>query len=91
MAKSSTAKATKEAPQKPISKHRVGHVTADVWANKNDEGKFSYSVTLQKSYKDDSDKWHNTDFLFASDIQQARKALDLAHTWVINAYETGEV
>ena len=61
----------------PVKRFRVGNVTAAVW--KSDNG---YSVTLQKSYKDSSDEWRNTDSLFHGDILNAMKALERAERFI---------
>lgn len=58
---------------KPVKKLRVGNVTAAIW--KNDDT--FYSVTLQKSYKQD-DEWKNTDSLNHGDLLNAAKALQRA-------------
>ena len=60
----------------PVRKFRVGSVTASVW--KNDNG---FSVTLQKSYKQD-DEWHNTQTLFQEDVVCAIRALDRAERFI---------
>ena len=60
----------------PVRRFRVGNVTAAVW--KNDNG---YSVTLQKSYKED-DEWKNTISLFHGDILNAMKVLERAERFI---------
>jgi hypothetical protein len=60
----------------PVRKFRVGSVTAAVW--KNDSG---FSVTLQKSYKED-DEWKNSQTLFHADVVCAIKALERAERFI---------
>ena len=60
----------------PVKKFRVGSVTAAVW--KNDNG---FSVTLQKSYKED-DEWKNSQTLFHADVVCAIKALERAERFI---------
>jgi hypothetical protein len=62
----------------PVSKLRVGNVTANIWRRATEKKTF-YSVTLERGYKDAQDKRQSTSSLDAVDIQNARKALDLAH------------
>jgi hypothetical protein len=66
----------------PVAKIRVGNVTANVWARMTDKRTF-YSVTVERSYRDQDDKWKSTDSLDQFDIQNARKALDLAHNEIL--------
>jgi hypothetical protein len=61
----------------PVSKFRVGNVTAAVW--KNDGG--FYSVTLQRSYKED-DEWKNTDNLGHGDLLNAAEVLMRAEEYI---------
>lgn len=79
----------KETANVPVYKARSNSVTVAVWKHVN-EDKVSYSSVLQKSYKDDDEEWHNTDTLFPSDLPHARKALDMAHTWIIEQYQSTE-
>lgn len=70
---------TSTTPSKPpVARIRVGNVSASVWARQTEKRTF-YSVTLERSYRDAQDKWHSTSSLDALDLQNARKALDLAH------------
>jgi hypothetical protein len=44
---------------RPAHKVRIGSITASVFANASDNGKFS--VKLQKSHKGADEHWHNID------------------------------
>lgn len=61
---------------RPVEKFRIGLITAAVW--KNDS---SYTVTLQRSYKDGND-WKHTDQFFASDLLNAAKVFERAEAWI---------
>jgi len=61
----------------PDAKFRIGFVTASVW--KNDSG--FYSVTLQRSYKEDGEI-KNTDQLGAADLLNGAKVLQRAEAWI---------
>ena len=61
----------------PAKRFRVGSVTAAVWLNNG-----AYSVTLQKSYRDDGGAWQNTTTLFHGDVVCAMRALDRAECFI---------
>jgi hypothetical protein len=65
-------------PNAPVAKFRVGFVTASVW--KNDTG--FYSVTLQRSYRDDAGAWQNADNFSHGDLLNAAKVLERAEHWI---------
>lgn len=86
MAKSNTASQKKSsANAAPVHKFRVAGVTASIWRNKNDD-KVSYSVSVEKSYKDDADAWQTSQSYFTSDLLALAKAVDLAHSWIVAQY-----
>ncbi len=62
----------------PAAKYRLGNVSVSVW--KNDSG--FYSVTLQRSYKDDAGEWQNTDQLGHGDLLNAAKLLERAEDYI---------
>lgn len=64
---------------KPIAKVNMYPVTAAIWVNERD-GKSYYSVTIERTYKDDDGKWKNTSTFNAGDLLLVAKAADLAHT-----------
>lgn len=47
---------------KPVRKYRLGQVSIAVFENEGKERTFE-SIKIQKSYKDDSGEWKNTDNL----------------------------
>ena len=62
----------------PAARIRIGSVTAAVW--KNDTG--FYSVTLERSYRDDAGAWQNTDSLGHGDLLNAAKVLERAEDYI---------
>jgi hypothetical protein len=69
--------------QQPAHRTRVSNISVAIWRNSSDTGTW-YSVSApQRSYKGNDDAWRNTDALGGDDIQNARKALDLAHEWIL--------
>jgi hypothetical protein len=51
-----------------IKNFKLGKINATVWENEF-EGKKNYSATFQKSYKDKSDIWKNTNFFTFPDLR----------------------
>lgn len=68
---------------KPANKIRVGRVVVTIWQNETDSGT-RYNITLKRPYqKEGSDTWHDSDTFSIGDLLSGAKALDLAHTWLI--------
>ena len=65
--------------KKPAAKVTLFPVSAAIWRNENQKGVF-YSVTFERSYKDDAGKWQTSSTFNASDLLLLAKAADLAHT-----------
>jgi hypothetical protein len=70
---------TKAAPVKNI---RIGQVEVAIWANESKSGTF-YRATASRSYKDEQGNFKSSDSFGSSDLQNLRKALDLAHDWML--------
>jgi hypothetical protein len=66
---------------KPVVEFRYGLCRASVWENEKEGGGVRYSVSLQRSYKDDQG-WHQTQSLNASDIDLMIMALQDAKRFV---------
>ena len=62
---------------KPIKKFRIGFIQAAVWKNDGTNNPF-YTVTLQRSYKDDNGQLQNTEQLGAADLLNAAELLKRA-------------
>jgi hypothetical protein len=54
-------------------------VSAAIWRNENN-GKAFYSVTFERSYKDDAGKWHTSSSFNSNDLLLLAKVADQAHT-----------
>jgi len=64
---------------KPVAKVSMYPITAAIWVNERD-GKSYYSVTIERTYKDDAGNWKNTSKFNASDLLLVAKVADLAHS-----------
>ena len=67
--------------QRPVAEFKYGLCRASVWENEKDGGGVRYSVSFQRSYKDDQG-WHQTQTLNASDIDLMVMALEDAKRWI---------
>lgn len=65
--------------KQPIAKINLHPVSAAIWRNENPKGTF-YSVTFERSYKDDEGKWHRSGSFNAGELLLLAKVADLAHT-----------
>ena len=65
--------------KKPAAKISLFPVSAAIWAKSTPKGVF-YTVSLERSYKDDSGKWQTSSTLNASDLLLLAKVADQAHT-----------
>ena len=68
--------------KKPAAKIDLFPVSAAIWRNENEKGVF-YSVTFDRKYKDEADKWQTSSTFNASDLLLLAKAADLAHTEIL--------
>ena len=66
--------------EKPVKDFTLNFVSAAVWDN-SDEKRTKFSVTLNKSYKQDG-QWKRTNSLAARDIPSARTVLEQAYIWI---------
>lgn len=53
---------------KPIKKYKYGKIDGSVWAN-DYQGKISYSMSFQKSYKDQSGQWKQSTSFNSTDLR----------------------
>jgi hypothetical protein len=65
---------------KPVAQVRFYPVTAAIWKNPTKDGKTFYSVTFDRSYKDEAGKYQHTDSFSGTDLLVLAKVADLAHT-----------
>ncbi len=52
---------------KPIDTLRDGNLKATIWSNFGEKGTF-YTVNLTRTYKDDADKYHDSDSFSGSEL-----------------------
>lgn len=67
---------------KPVHKISTGRgAVASIWENEGRNGSF-FNVTLERAYRDGEDMKSSSSF-GRDDLLAAAKALDLAHTWIL--------
>lgn len=64
---------------KPVARISLYPVTASIWRNQNPKGIF-FSVSFERSYKDDNGKYQTSSTFNASDLLLVSKVADLADT-----------
>jgi hypothetical protein len=65
--------------KKPAAKVNLFPISAAIWRNATPKGTF-YSVTFERSYKDDAGKWQTSSTFNQSDLLLLAKAADQAHS-----------
>ena len=65
--------------RKPAAKVSLYPVSAAIWANRTQKGVF-YSVTFERSYKDEAGKYQTSSNFNASDMLLVSKLADLVDT-----------
>ena len=65
--------------KQPAAKINLHPVSAAIWRNENQKGVF-FSVTFERSFRDDDGKWHRSGSFNASDLLLLAKVADLAHS-----------
>lgn len=66
----------------PVHTVRVGAIKVAVWKNSTQNGPM-YNSTLVRSYKNQQGEWGESNSLSRDDLLVAAKALDLAHTFIV--------
>jgi len=64
---------------KPAAKISLYPVSAAIWRNRNQKGVF-YSITFERSYKDEAGKYQTSSTFNASDLLALSKLADLCDT-----------
>jgi hypothetical protein len=67
---------------KPAAKVSMFPITAAIWRNQRDNRSF-YSVTFERSYKDEQGAWQSTDSFGESDTLLLAKVADQAHSEIL--------
>ena len=65
--------------KKPTAKINLHPVSAAIWRNQNPKGVF-YSVTFERSFKDEAGKWQTSSTFNANDLLLLAKVADQAHS-----------
>jgi len=65
--------------RKPAAKISLYPVSAAIWRNRNQKGVF-YSITFERSYKDEAGKYQTSSTFNASDLLALSKLADLCDT-----------
>lgn len=68
---------------RPEAEFRINGVKAVVWKNDTRNGPM-YNTSLVRIYKNGDDEWQETHSLGRDDLLAAAKALDQAHTFILN-------
>lgn len=66
--------------KKPAAKINLHPVSAAIWRNQNQKGDAFYSVTFERSYKDENGKWQSSSSFSVSELLLLSKVADLAHS-----------
>ena len=74
-------------PKKPAARVNLHPVSAAIWRNQNQKGVF-YSVSFERSYKDDAGNWQTSSTFGANDLLLLAKAADLAHSEIFKLRES---
>jgi hypothetical protein len=74
--------------KKPAAKITLFPVSAAIWRNQNQKGDAFYTVTFERSYKDDAGKWHPSSNFSLSELLLLAKLADLAHTKIYELRES---
>lgn len=69
-------------PRKPIQVIRISTLSASIWENDGDNGKW-HSVTLQRSYKGKGGEWEYSESLNRNDLLVAAELLRQAFVAII--------
>ena len=66
--------------KKPASRISLHPVSAAIWRNQNQKGDAFYSVTFERSYKDEDGKWQASNSFSLSELLLLSKVADQAHS-----------
>lgn len=74
--------------QRPVHEIRLGAIKAVIWANKLESGRVVHNVVPVRVYRDEPGNWRETHSFGRNDLLVAAKALDLAHSYVVDAEQS---
>ena len=67
--------------KQPIQSIRFGYIKANIWFNQTKSGD-RHNVTVTRLYRD-GDLWRESQHFGRDDLLLLAKALDQAHTWIM--------
>lgn len=71
-----------QAKNMPVHTVRIGGIKVAVWKNTTQNGPM-FNTTMVRSYKNQQGEWAESSSLSRDDLLVAAKALDLAHTFIV--------
>jgi len=74
-----------ETKKAPVSKVRIGLISASIWENPTEKGTF-YNVTFERRYRDGAGKWQSTHSYGLDDLLTLAKVADQAHSKIVEAF-----
>ena len=74
----------------PVHTVRIGSIKAAVWKNRTSTG-FMFNATLVRLYRTQQGVWGESHSLSRDDLLTAAKALDLAHSYIVEAEAAARV
>ena len=74
--------------KQPIHSIRFGYIKANIWFNQT-KSRDRHNVTVTRLYRD-GDLWRESQHFGRDDLLLLAKALDQAHTWIMQACMIGD-
>ena len=74
--------------KQPIHSIRFGYIKVNIWFNQTKSGD-RHNVTVTRLYRD-GDLWRESQHFGRDDLLLLAKALDQAHTWIMQQGNVGE-
>ena len=75
--------------QRPIKQVRIGRVKAAIWERETENGSL-YSVSFQRLYRTDDEKWGQSEYFNRDDLLTLLKVADLAHSAIVFELQPGD-
>jgi len=66
--------------KKPAAKVTLYPISAAIWRNENAKGEAFYSVTFERSFKNDAGNWQSSGTFNPGDLLLLAKVADCAHS-----------
>ena len=75
---------------RPVHVVRLKNIRAAVWGNETELGT-RYNVTVSRLYKGEDHQWGTSESFGRDDLLLLAKVVDLAHTWISEQLQAGDV